>query len=1190
MAKITVTCPKCFAEYQVDETLLGRTGHCNKCNTRFLLSRPVEAATRTYLSRHTDQTAADDAGGESSTMWKLGDVILDVYEVCPLSASKPYAEGGMGIVYRVHHHGWGIDLAVKSPKASVVATEEGKANFERECVAWIRLGLHPNIVTCYYVRRIGGIPRVFAEFVEGGSLWEWIRSGRLYEGGTERSLRRVIDIAIQCAWGLAHAHEQGLIHQDVKPENVMMQDGVPKMTDFGLAKACLSSMRAPRDTTQASLAVSWGGMTPAYCSPEQIQAALEAESGVSPEQRTKLTRRTDIWSWALTVLAMFCGRPPCRYGGHTAAQVFETYLKKGLSDTSLPRMPRALAELLRWCFQHDPDRRPIDMVEIADRLRPIYREATGSRYARQQPVIAELRADTLNNRAASMLDLGNQEEAARLLKEAWEQHPWQPQVTFNRGILAWRTGRMTDLEFVAQLEELCATRPSAWEAHYALALAHMERGEMRLARTALEQAIDLGGGHEAHLALQQAAEYAGAGPRCVRSFTGQAPFVTSVYLGETGRQALSGIDRSSFRLWDVPDGRLLATFQFPSETATPAISADNQWQLVRSGKQTFQLRAAGDAQRVETFRPISWGSTDSLTTDNRYRLVVAAGELELRDAAGDELVRTFRGHAGPIRSFSVSRDGRWVLTGSSDKTLRFWELATGRCVRTLRGHTDAISTVYLAGDASWALSVSTGQRLRLWNLELLADDRRRFVAPVLLCHVTTSEEATRAQADFADLCLNARMALANQQYDEALTMIRSARMLPGYKMTRDVLDLWSRAGSRCVRRQCRDAWGLQVFEAHQGQVLSVALSDDAAWAVSAGADRTIRIWQIDSGTCRSVLAGHTDWVRSVAISRDGRLIVSAGWDKTVRVWDASDGRCLQVLSGHTNCVNSACFSPGANLVASGGWDKAVRVWDLRSGNCLHTFQGHEKYVNAVDFSPGGRFIVSAGEDNILRVWDLATGCCRSTLEGHDDWVYAARFSFEGSRIVSGGKDRTIRIWDAPSGQCLQILRDDLAVVKCVFPSSDGRWLLSGGKDKLLRLWDLEAGASRRTLEGHTAAITSACLSADGRWALSGDEDGTVRFWEIDWEYEFPGWVDWDEQARPHLLMFLQARCPLTPGKLQAEVRPQWSPADFEQLLVDLQHRGLGWIRPQGIETVLEEMAANWSRYATDIPSQLGPEA
>jgi len=135
-----------------------------------------------------------------------GDVLLDLYEVRDI-----LGEGGMGTVHRVCHRGWNLDLAVKSPLPGV----EG---FGVEAGAWVELGLHPNVVTCHYVRDLGGAPRVFAELVEGGSLKDWIDDGRLYAGTPAEVLARLLDVAIQFAWGLGYAHDQGLVHQDDDPQ------------------------------------------------------------------------------------------------------------------------------------------------------------------------------------------------------------------------------------------------------------------------------------------------------------------------------------------------------------------------------------------------------------------------------------------------------------------------------------------------------------------------------------------------------------------------------------------------------------------------------------------------------------------------------------------------------------------------------------------------------------------------------------------------------------------------------------------------------------------------------------------------------------------------------------------------------------------------------------------------------------
>ncbi len=91
-------------------------------------------------------------------VWQVGDVILDLYEV-----KQIFTGGGMGLVYRVHHRDWAMDLAVKSPRPEFFQTRQHVENFEREAETWVNLGLHPHTVSCYYVRRLGGIPRIFTE-------------------------------------------------------------------------------------------------------------------------------------------------------------------------------------------------------------------------------------------------------------------------------------------------------------------------------------------------------------------------------------------------------------------------------------------------------------------------------------------------------------------------------------------------------------------------------------------------------------------------------------------------------------------------------------------------------------------------------------------------------------------------------------------------------------------------------------------------------------------------------------------------------------------------------------------------------------------------------------------------------------------------------------------------------------------
>lgn len=408
-------------------------------------------------------------------VWQVGDIILDQYEVTGI-----LGEGGMGTVYKVHHRGWKTDLAVKSPKPEIFAKAGGKENFIREAETWVNLGLHPYTVSCYYVRTLGGIPRVFAEYVAGGSLSDWIRTRRLYDGGHAQALERILDAAIQFAWGLDFAHEQGLVHQDVKPANVMMTiDGMAKITDFGMAKAraMAGEPGAPGGPGTQSILVSSRGMTPAYCSPEQA-----AGRGLS--------RKTDLWSWGVSVLEMFGGGVTWR-SGVVARDVLASHQAQ---DPAIPPMPAEIVQVLGRCFALRPEERPATMREMAESLQEIYARLLGRSYRRSVPRSAEAQADSLNNRALSLYDLGKVKEAQQVWEQALQVDPQHLEATYNRGIVLWRQAKLTDDVLVQQLENVRATYGDRWQALYLLALVHMERGDRGMALALLAEAAQLAPG------------------------------------------------------------------------------------------------------------------------------------------------------------------------------------------------------------------------------------------------------------------------------------------------------------------------------------------------------------------------------------------------------------------------------------------------------------------------------------------------------------------------------------------------------------------------------------------------------------------------------------------------------------------------------------------------------------------------
>ncbi len=301
--------------------------------------------------------APDDYDSTALTDWSAGQVILDDYVV-----ERELGAGGMGKVYLLRSRSTGQPFAVKR---AFLRNEDSRRNFLAELRTWIDLPEHPHLVACRFFRTVGDEVVIFAEYVEGGSLADWIRDRRLTR------LEQILDAAIQFAWGLHAAHEHGLVHQDVKPGNALMTgDGLVKVADFGLARGRVVAAAKEDAAQQRSDVTSCAG-TPAYQSPEQ--AAGE-----------RLTPATDVWSWGLAVLEMFIGE--VSWGSGVAApEALNAYLKRP-ADADLPAMPNGVAEVLQKCFCRDPAERWACMAEAAEALQHAYRQAVGKEHSRPTPV------------------------------------------------------------------------------------------------------------------------------------------------------------------------------------------------------------------------------------------------------------------------------------------------------------------------------------------------------------------------------------------------------------------------------------------------------------------------------------------------------------------------------------------------------------------------------------------------------------------------------------------------------------------------------------------------------------------------------------------------------------------------------------------------------------------------------------
>ncbi len=350
------------------QTPIGKSGAENPLNR---LSQPETKFDNTPVGK-------SDSDG---TGWGPGTVLLGQFRIL-----KSVGSGGSGRVYQVEDLQTGMQHAMKIPNVGTNAGSLRQRLFFREIRNWIDLPVHPNLSACRFFRTIDGRIAIFAEFVDGGSLDELINRQSL------TNIQEILDVAIQIARGLDAAHSAGVIHQDIKPGNILIStEGVAKITDFGLSRA--HEILAPDDlpslqTTQRTLdpTVSRGVMTPSYCSIEQ-------------KERRTLDRRSDIWSYGLTILTMFAG-PTWWTDGAEGARILEKYIATS-PRPPYPMLPESLRDVIESCLRVEPEDRWASMCDIIDRLIAIYREMFGIDYPRCPEGVFAVRGDAVGSDAPS---------------------------------------------------------------------------------------------------------------------------------------------------------------------------------------------------------------------------------------------------------------------------------------------------------------------------------------------------------------------------------------------------------------------------------------------------------------------------------------------------------------------------------------------------------------------------------------------------------------------------------------------------------------------------------------------------------------------------------------------------------------------------------------------------------------------
>ncbi|NWR38897.1 SNR40 protein, partial [Tachuris rubrigastra] len=268
---------------------------------------------------------------------------------------------------------------------------------------------------------------------------------------------------------------------------------------------------------------------------------------------------------------------------------------------------------------------------------------------------------------------------------------------------------------------------------------------------------------------------------------------------------------------------------------------------------------------------------------------------------------------------------------------------------------------------------------------------------------------------------------------------------------------------------------IMLLSGHEGEVYCCKFHPNGNTLASAGFDRLI--CECPCCPCCPLEWPGLSWphhAQDVMLS----MLFSASTDKTVAVWDSETGERVKRLKGHTSFVNS-CYPArrGPQLVCTGSDDGTVKLWDIRKKAAVQTFQNTYQ-VLAVTFNDTSDQIISGGIDNDIKVWDLRQNKLTYTMRGHADSVTGLSLSSEGSYLLSNAMDNTVRIWDvrpfAPKERCVKIFQGNVHnfeknLLRCSW-SPDGSKIAGGSADRFVYVWDTTSRRILYKLPGHAGSV------------------------------------------------------------------------------------------------------------------------
>ena len=965
--------------------------------------------------------------------------------------------GGMGTVFLAEHRLMERPVALKVIRPDLVQGAGIVDRFRREARAAARLD-HPNIVTAYDAEQAGETPMLVMEFVEGTDLAHHVRDAGPLPAA------EACDCARQAALGLQHAHEQGMVHRDIKPQNLMRTpEGRIKILDFGLAR--FASELAAR-----------GGVT-------AEGAVLGSADTIAPEQANDPRAadiRSDLYSLGCTLYFLLAGQMPHPSGTLLQKLAAHANAEPRPLREIRPDLPPGLVAVVSRMMAKNPKKRYQTPAEAAEALAPFAERIDAGRRSggRRWPWIAAAAAASILVGAFALTVLRIQTPDGLLVVEVDDpgiqvdvEDGGKDVTIHGEGVHKLRLSLgKHQLRATRDGVEFRSDRVTVERDGKPVATVHYTAGAGKVAPIpeplAMSDTLD-----RLDPANIPAAERFAWQPKELVAVLGEHRqrhwgSATLVVASPDGRRYASAGDDLAIRVWDADSMAEVAVLKGHTDGI-------NVVAFSKGGKQLLSCASHGDRS------------------------------IRLWDAATGAEIRKFEGHGLAVQSVAFSPDGTRILSTSQDQTMRVWDAGSGRELRQF-GHGSWVWAGLFAPDGKSAFSGSSTGKVRQFDLGN-GKEIRSFVGHkegIGVRSLAVSPDGKRLLSGSDDGSLRLWDAHTGEELHSSL-------------MTNDFHDLaFSEDGRRAIARSGNSVLvidgetGAELWTLDHGAgVAAAAFSADGRRVLTGGNDASIRLWDAETGKDLKAFTGHADGARGLAFAPDGRHFASASDDNTVRLWDVEAGAEVRPIVGPIDELQTVAFSADGRLILAGGYEKdrpdpgnpgvttsPIRVWDAATGKEVRRFGGHTAAVKKVAFLANSLRALSGGDDDILRLWDVGDAKPIRQFPGHTDDVQSLAVSDDRTSAISGGSDGSLRQWDLAGGRELRRMDGHNGRIASVATSRDGRRALSGGADKVVRVWDLQTGEVLRKLEGHAEGVTCVAFAPDGQVAFSGGDDRVINRW------------------------------------------------------------------------------------------------